>query len=266
MLLIDSLQNIGFTSYEARVFAALMKNETATVSTLSTDSGVPSSAIYGALKKLEKKGLIEVQNTRPVRYKCLPPEDAVNKLKRSFEEECDNILLELDGIYRSSAEEKVEEAIWTINGVRNVADKIIQLIGDAQEEILVLSSSMPFNTLAEKYPLLKKDNDTIMHLFNTKIKEGVNVRFVSSTEAEARKLSANVPLASVRVNAKPDMPCELKSFVIVVDSSEILIDIIKEEQGEADLKAIWTNGKEFSATLSHLLNAKWETSEHFEPV
>lgn len=266
MILIESLQGIGFTSYEARVFAALVKNENATVSTLSTDSGVPSSAIYGALKKLEKKGLIEVQNTRPVRYKSLSPEDAVNKLKRSFEEECDIILLELDRIYSTSAEEKYEEAVWTISGVRNVADKIIQLIGDAQEEILVLSSSMPFNTLAKKYPLLGKDYETIMHLFNTKIEEGVKVRFVSSTEDEACKLSKKIPLASVRLNPEPDIPCEMKSFVIVVDNSEILIDIIKEDQGEADLKAIWTNGKEFSATLSHLLNAKWELSEKYEPL
>ncbi|MDW7731228.1 MAG: helix-turn-helix domain-containing protein [Methanolobus sp.] len=265
MVLIESLQDIGFTSYEARVFASLMKNEIATVSTLNMDSGVPSSAIYGALKKLEKKGLIEVQNTRPACYKCLPPEEAINKLKRSFEEECDNILLELGQIYRTCAEEKVEEAVWTINGVRNVTDKVIQLIGDAREEILVLSSSMPFNTLAEKYPLLNKDYEIIMHLFNKKVGEGVRVRFVSSTEDEAKKLSKNIPLASVRVNQKQDMPCELKSFVIVVDNSEILIDIIREDPGETDIKAIWTNGKEFSSTLAHLLNAKWELSHAYEP-
>jgi len=263
MLLTDSLQEIGFTSYEARVFAALVKNGTATVATLNADSGVPSSAIYGALKKLEKKGLIEVQNTRPVRYKCLPPEDAVNKLKRTFEDKCDSILLELDSIYQSSAEDNVEEAIWTINGVRNVADNIIQLVGNAQEEILVLSSSTPFYTLARRYPSFIKDYETIMALFNEKIAEGVNVRFVSSTEEEACKISENIPLASVRINLDQDVPCELKSFVIVIDNSEILVDVINEDQGETDLKAIWTNGKEFSATIPHLLNAKWKISEKY---
>jgi sugar-specific transcriptional regulator TrmB len=54
-MIVTSLQNLGFTSYEAKVYVALIRNETATVSTLHDDSGVPNSAIYGALKKLEKK-------------------------------------------------------------------------------------------------------------------------------------------------------------------------------------------------------------------
>ncbi|WP_135390103.1 TrmB family transcriptional regulator [Methanolobus halotolerans] len=263
-MLLESLQNIGLTSYEARVFVALVKNEAATVSTLSSDSGVPSSAIYGALRKLEKKGIIEVQKTRPACYKCIPPEAAVNKLQRSFAEECDNILLELDRIYRISAQEEVEEAIWTISGVRNVMDKIIQLMGNAQEEILVLSSSMPFSMLAEKYSPLKKDYEAIIHLFNKKTCEGIKVRFVSSTENEACNLSKNIPLASIRVKTRLDLSCKLKSFVIMVDNSEILVYVITQEKENMDLKAIWTNGKEFSSTLSHLLNAEWELSKAYE--
>ncbi|MEZ5336333.1 MAG: helix-turn-helix domain-containing protein [Methanolobus sp.] len=34
-MLLTSLQNLGFTSYEARVYAALVKNENATVSTFT---------------------------------------------------------------------------------------------------------------------------------------------------------------------------------------------------------------------------------------
>jgi sugar-specific transcriptional regulator TrmB len=150
-MLLASLRKLGFTSYEAKVYVALVKHEAATVSTLHLDSGVPNSAIYGTLKKLEKKGIIEFQNTKPMRYRCIPPEEAIGKLKRNFKEECDGVLDELNAIYGESSYEKAEELIWTINGVRNVADKVIQMLESAQKEILILSSSTPFHTIAEKY-------------------------------------------------------------------------------------------------------------------
>nr|WP_277985491.1 helix-turn-helix domain-containing protein [Methanolobus psychrotolerans] len=265
--LLSSLQKLGFTSYEAKVYVALVKIEDATVSALHLDSGVPNAAIYGALKKLEKKGIIEFQNAKPMRYRCIPPEEAIAKLKRDFEDECDAVLNELNTIYGESSCEKTEELIWTINGVRNVTDKLIQMLEGAQKEIMILSSSTPFRNIAEKYASLKKDYTTIIGIFNRKTaEEGVSLKFISSCEEEAGKILNMVPLASVRVNCMAGCPLSLKSFVIVVDDSEMLVDIIKEDDGETDLTAVWTNGAEFSSTMSHLLNAKWQTSGEYNPA
>ncbi|WP_407355939.1 TrmB family transcriptional regulator [Methanolobus sp. WCC5] len=266
-MLLASLRKLGFTSYEAKVYVALVKHETATVSTLHIGSGVPNSAIYGALKKLEKKGIIKFQNTKPMRYRCIPPEEAIGKLKRNFEEECDVALNELNTIYGEPSCEKNEELIWTINGVRNVTDKLIQMLESAQKEILILSSSTSFHTIAEKYASLKKDYSTIIGIFNRKTsEEGVSLRVISSCEEEAGRIYDMVPLASVRINSMKRCPISLKSFVVVVDNSEMLVDIIKEEDGETDLTAVWTNGAEFSSTMSHLLNAKWQTSDKYGPA
>jgi hypothetical protein len=43
----------------------------------------------------------------------------------------------------------------------------------------------------------------------------------------------------------------------------MLVDIVKDEDKDTDLSAVWTNGAEFSATISHLLSAKWELSEKY---
>ncbi len=263
-ILLTSLQNLGFTSYEAKVYVALVKNESATVSTLHVDSGLPNSAIYGTLKKLEKRGIIEFQNTKPMRYRCIPPEDAIARLKRDHAEECDVVHDQLDEIYGEASANEVEEVVWTINGVRNVTEKVIQMLEGAQKEILILSSSTPFRSIAQKYGNLKKEYATIFGIFNRKTNDdGVYLKVISSSEEEAIKMANMVPLASIRVNSREQWPMELKSFIIVVDDSEMLVDIIKEDDGEMDLTAVWTNGKEFSSTISHLLNAKWETSEKF---
>nr|WP_292467783.1 helix-turn-helix domain-containing protein [Methanolobus sp.] len=266
-MLLTSLQNLGLTSYEAKVFIALIKNECATVSALHLDSGVPNSAIYGSLKKLEKRGIIEYQNTKPMRYRCLPPEEAIAKLKRDYEEECDTVLTELKEMYGVCSCGGDEGPIWTLKGTRNVTDKFIQMIEGAKKDILVMSSLTPFRTLAEKYPSLKKDHTTIIGIFNRKItNEGISIRFISSHEDEARRLSDLVPLASVKVNSVKDTCMDLKSFVVVVDANEMIVEILKEDEGEADLMAVWASAEEFSHTISHLLNAKWESSENYNPV
>ncbi len=266
-MLLTSLQNLGFTSYEAKVFVALVKNESATVSALHLDSGVPNSAIYGALKKLEKRGIIEFQNTKPMRYRCIPPKDAIAKLERDYKDECDGVLDELNNIYGESSCDNKEELIWTINGIRNVTDKVIQMLESAEKDVLIMNSSTPFLTLAEKYVSLKKDYTTIIGIFNKKIAdEGVSIRIIGSCDEDARKIHNMVPFASVRVNSMMNNPLEINSFVVVIDNSEMLVDIIKEDDGEADLTAVWTNGEEFSSTISNLLNAKWETSNEYSPL
>ncbi|MBP1908756.1 TrmB family transcriptional regulator [Methanolobus bombayensis] len=263
-MIITSLQNLGFTSYEAKVYVALVRNGNATVSKLHDDSGVPNSAIYGALKKLEKRGIIEFQNTKPMRYRCIPPEDALSKLKNDYAEECDIAFEKLNEIYGESASERTEELIWSISGVRNVTCKVIQMLEGAKKDILILASSTPFRTIAEKHASLKKDYTTIIGILNKKSgDEGVSVRIISSCEDEAKKMNNLIPLATVRVNSLENAQPGFKSFVIVVDNSEMLVDILKDGEGDADLSAVWTNGAEFSATISHLLSAKWELSEKY---
>jgi sugar-specific transcriptional regulator TrmB len=263
-MIVTSLQNLGFTSYEAKVYVALVRNETATVSTLHDDSGVPNSAIYGALKKLEKRGIIEFQNTKPMRYRCIPPEEALSKLKKDYAEECDIVFEKLDELYGESASEKTEELIWNINGARNVTCKVIQMLESAKNDILILSSSTPFRAIAERHASLKKDYATIIGVMNRKSgEEGISVRVISSCEDEAKTIQNLVPLATVRVNSLEESGSELKSFVIVIDDSEMLVDILKDEDGDADLSAVWTNGAEFSSVISHLLSAKWEISEKY---
>lgn len=229
---------------------------------MHTASGVPNAAIYGALKKLEKRGIIEFQNTKPMMYRCIPPEDAIARLKRDYEEECDDVLSSLNEIYAESSSEQTEEMIWTINGSRNVLDKVMQMLDGAEQDILIMSSSTPFRTLAEKYAPLKKEYSTLIGILNRKISDDdITVRLISSCDDEARKVHAIVPLAFVRVNSMVNDSVAMKSFVVAVDGSEILVDVIKENEEGADLTAVWTNGEDFSATISNLLNSKWETSE-----
>ena len=68
------MKSLGFTATDAKAYLALVKNSPATGYELATRSGVPRSAIYGVLKRLEALGLVNPIQDKPVRYVPLAPE------------------------------------------------------------------------------------------------------------------------------------------------------------------------------------------------
>ena len=55
---LSAMTELGFTKSESKVYTALLKKQPATGYELAASSGVPRSAIYNILKKLESGGLI----------------------------------------------------------------------------------------------------------------------------------------------------------------------------------------------------------------
>jgi sugar-specific transcriptional regulator TrmB len=62
------------------------------------------------LSKLERKGWIEVQSGRPIRYRAKPPAEAIRLSKieqeERFKEASDTIMEELEPLYEQKAEVK----------------------------------------------------------------------------------------------------------------------------------------------------------------
>ena len=258
--LIDSLRNLGLTEYEAKVFVALTRHGSGTATDIHMFSGIPRPAVYGVLKKLAERGIIEVQHTKPMRYKCMSPEEAIEKIKKDFEQETEVVLEKLEDIYSSEENVLQEEVVWTINGLKNVTDRIIQVICSARSEIIVETPHPAFRDLENVYPVIEKHHKELVEVFNRKIGEGVKVRMIIYSMDELRDIAALIPDAELRLYTIKDEQFR-KGGAILVDSSEVLIDLKKEVGSREDLTAIWSNGKEFVSIMKHLLESEWAVSE-----
>ena len=82
--LIEVLQELGFTSAEAKIYIALLKLSPATGYELAARSNVPRSAIYGVLKRLENQGLVNAAGRESVCWVALPPADLEKVLEARF--------------------------------------------------------------------------------------------------------------------------------------------------------------------------------------
>lgn len=258
--LIDCLKNLGLTEYEAKVFAALNKHGSGTATDIHLFSGIPRPAVYGVLKKLAERGLIEVQHTKPMRYKCICPQEAIEKIKKDFEQETESALEKLEEVYSSEENEIQEEVVWTINGIKNVTDRIIQVICNAKSEIIAETPHPVFRGLENIYPLIEKHHQELFEIFNRKISEGVKVRIITYSPEELQDIAEQVPGAELRLYTIKDKQFR-KGGAILVDNSEVLINLRKDVGSREELTAICSNGREFVSFVKHLLEAEWEAAQ-----
>ncbi len=253
---VESLRDLGLTEYEAKVYTALVKIRSGTASDIHLVSGIPRSAVYGALNRLEEWGIVEVQSSKPMRYRAVPPEIALEKLKDRFVAESENALVTLEEIYQTQKMEAQEEAIWAINGVKNVSDKIIEMIRGAQNDIIFAASYPSFHEIAKTYPIFKNIKDVLVD----KIEQGVTVRVTGLRSEGLYDIAKDTPGAIIR--AFPADKSTAGGGILIVDAKDVLIAIMSEnaDTGMYDLMAIYTEGVGAASIFKHFVETEWDAS------
>ena len=253
---VESLRDLGLTEYEAKVYTALVRIRSGTASDIHLVSGIPRSAVYGALNKLEGRGVIEIQSAKPMRYRAVPPEIALEKVKNNFIAESEDALASLKEIRQTQRIEAREEAIWTISGVKNVSDKIIEMIRGAQNDIIFAASYPSFHEIAKTYPIFENVKGEIIN----KIEEGVTVRVTGSRSEGLEEITKDIPGAQIR--AFPADKSTASGGILIVDGEEVLIAIVSENADTSmyDLMAIYTEGVGAVSIFKHFVETEWNAS------
>jgi len=126
-----SLRDLGLTKYEAAAYLSIFKRGVMEASAIYKEAKIPFGKIYEALGTLESKGLIEVQNTRPKRYRANKSKFAFNNL---FNEKKEH--MEVDLQKTRVVITQIEKELDIIN-VRHRKEKIFwtTAIGDETGEL-----------------------------------------------------------------------------------------------------------------------------------
>lgn len=86
--LTDSLQHLGFSSYEARCYVGLVGVDPQTGYGVSKRTGVPQPKVYEALRKLVARGAAFEVSSDPVLFAALAPAQLLDSLANTFESTC----------------------------------------------------------------------------------------------------------------------------------------------------------------------------------
>ncbi|WP_436928328.1 TrmB family transcriptional regulator [Halosimplex halobium] len=85
----SELGELGLSSYEEKVYRALLSLGSATAGEVSEASGVPMGRIYDVLNGLDARDIVRSQSTEPTRYAAVDPETAVDRLLAERRRELD---------------------------------------------------------------------------------------------------------------------------------------------------------------------------------
>lgn len=129
---IESLKELGFNTYEAKVYLALLKKYPATGYEVSQIADVPQSRAYDTLRALEKDKIVVATNLKPVTYTPIKPTELTKRFKRKI-----NSTLEFLDKNLPSVKDDYTEPILSIAGAANIREKIIEIIKNAKKEIYI---------------------------------------------------------------------------------------------------------------------------------
>ncbi len=120
----QKMMELGFTKYEALAYISLVQESPATRYEISKRSGVPRSAIYNIIHRLEQKGLVNALATKPESYIPLPPEHMINYLENQYHQRLEEFKKSLSQL-RTDFE---PGQLWNITGYENLMLKAQEMI------------------------------------------------------------------------------------------------------------------------------------------
>jgi hypothetical protein len=111
--------------------------EQGTAREIAEVADVPRPRVYDSVDHLAERGLADVQDSKPRRFRALAPREAVERLRREFGErldELDRLLPQL----RTPESGEERAGVWVVEGDDAVSDRLTALADDATDELLVV--------------------------------------------------------------------------------------------------------------------------------
>lgn len=130
-----SLNTLGLTHDEARVYATLVLFDHAEAKEIVEYLSLSKPSVYKALENLADWGLAIKQKSKPARYRAISPEMAISILMRDHENASERALPLLVKLEQEKVRTDMEEPLWTIYGDANIEHKIQELFRKAKNHI-----------------------------------------------------------------------------------------------------------------------------------
>jgi sugar-specific transcriptional regulator TrmB len=130
----ERLSNLGFSSYEAKAYLALLSFQPATAYELARESRVPTSKIYEVLERLVQRGVARAyESDGKKRYVPQPADDFVESTRENLGRNLDLLKTEL----RTIGSPSDVSYIWNLSDYPSLIDKATRMIREATNRVLV---------------------------------------------------------------------------------------------------------------------------------
>ena len=214
--LVQRLQALGFSQYEARAYCALLQKSPANGHEVAKLAGIPTSKVYETLERLRTKGAVLVQRSEPTLWAPVPHRELVGRLRRDMESTFSAVE---QGLAQLGYEQDTA-LTWSLSGRGHVVDSIRRAIERARER---LAGAIPARELAELGSSLEAAAE-----------RGVRVDLVTDEDAAIDLQDGD----RLRIRQRPDGgPDKGRLVVVVADGNETVLADLGRDRPEG----MWTH-------------------------
>lgn len=132
--IIHSLNQMGLTDSEAKVYLELLRSGSQNGYEVSKNSGIPRSKIYGLLETLVKKGFVlSSKSGRSKHYQAMTPQKVLGEKKETFLKVTEELEEQLSA-YENAAN---LEYLWQVKGRQKILDRCRTILEETEQELFI---------------------------------------------------------------------------------------------------------------------------------
>jgi len=243
-----AMEGLGLTGYEIKVYVSLLNDGAMTAQELSKRSGVPYSKIYEVVGRLEEKGWLESDSSRPTKFYPKSPATALEAMRMRIESQVkDNetaIISELMSLYEKSGTKEKPE-IWVLRGLYNIAAKVKEIIQNCEKELLLALPAVAESVAKPLQPTLR-----ILH------EKGIKITVLASESATMDTVKALTRIGEVRLKNS------MFGGGVISDGKQVVILLGAERVGENyEPLAIWAEHIGLASFAKEYFQYLWEDAK-----
>jgi sugar-specific transcriptional regulator TrmB len=209
---IDSLESLGLREYEAKCFVALVQLSDGTAKEVSKVADVPRSRVYDSLEKLQERGLVDVRESNPRKYRGVAVETAIRTLRNEFTADLETAGESLQELQVSPHDGDNE--FWTVSGRENVTERGHDLVERASREVVVV--------LPDDQRVADISLDWIQHALDGGVTTLVDV----PTDGVRQHVESEVPGAQLFTSSREGD--RTLGRTLLVDDRSVLLSVVEE--------------------------------------
>jgi sugar-specific transcriptional regulator TrmB len=245
---VRSLQTLGLSSYEARVFVALQQFGGGTAQAVSERSEVPRSQVYGAADDLAERGLIEVVESSPKAYRPVDLATAREILMERLEAETARAFETLESIRASDPDPATEQGVSTLRGRGPIDDRIAALVGTADHTVILAAPTA--DALAAAITAALREAATV----------GVDVTLLTADRSLPERFAGDDIEVVVM---SEDNPADFAGRALMVDDATVLLAAETRDE-PIDEEAMWTGDSSIGRILAAFMQSGMESGRERE--
>lgn len=259
---LDSLMAYGLTLNQAKIYITMVKSKADTVKAIAKLSKIPVESVYRGMPALEELHLVERILTTPVKYKAIPPQQAIELLKARDKKERFALYSQTDYL--------IEELTnnTSVNQSQNLENDTVII---ASYEALTRKLGLAINNMTQTFQGItnvKNYRFSLMHnseFFENSLRRGVKCHHVIY-------LPSNEYSTSLGDNHLIKNGCWKRKFVseipvelAIIDKKELFMSLSNPLLGKKH-RAVHTTNPCLLTLAMNYFDSLWTTAEQIRYV